>query len=229
MNEFDRLHKILTKEEIDHISKLNVIIIGIGGVGGHTLEALVRMGAMHITIMDKDDIDITNINRQIIALHSTIGLSKVEVAKKRMLDISPSIEITAIKDFLDESNLERYISSRYDYIIDACDTVTTKLALIKYAFSHKIKIISCMGTGNKFDPTKLEITKLSKTMNDPLAKVMRRELKEEKLANKLVVLASKELGRKTTDHTPGSTALVPPVAGIMIASYVINEALKNSK
>lgn len=220
---------MLNQEEIERISNLHVIIVGIGGVGGHTLEALVRMGVMHITIIDKDDIDITNINRQLLALHSTIGRSKVEVAKERMLDISPSCNITIIKDFLEESNLSQYIKDDYDYIIDACDTVTTKLSLIHYAFQKKIKIISCMGTGNKLDPTKLMITKLSKTINDPLAKVMRRELKSSHLIDKLTVLASSEVGRTKADRTPGSTALVPPVAGILIASYVINHTLKNSK
>lgn len=224
--EFDRLYKILTEEEKDKIAKQNICIVGIGGVGGNALEALVRTGINRITIIDPDIVDVTNINRQIIALHSTIGMSKVEVAKQRMLDINPDIQIHSTQDTVTLENMDDYITEEYTYIIDACDMVTTKLGLIRMAFQKQIPIISSMGTGNKFDPSKLQITKLSKTSNDPLAKVMRHELKKDHLDTKLTVVASTELGRKTKDRTPGSTALVPPVAGVLIAAHIINEVIK---
>lgn len=221
---FERLEKLLTKEQFNKIKNSNILILGIGGVGGYALEALTRMGVENITIVDKDIIDLTNLNRQIISLHSNIGQNKTDIAAKRCLDINPSIKIKSINKFI--LNVEELDLNKYDYVIDACDTVTTKIELIKYCKKNNIKIISCMGTGNRFDPTKLEIIDIYKTNNDPLAKIIRSLLRKEKI-NKLDVVASKEIPIKT-DRTPGSTSLVPSVAGIYMAYYVINDILKDT-
>lgn len=223
---FARLEKILTKEEFEKIKNLNILLVGIGGVGGYTLEALVRMGVENITIVDYDIIDITNLNRQIITTNENIDNSKVLEAKKRALSINPNINITTIDENINKDNYLSLFKTHYDFVIDACDTVTTKLLLIEYCIQNKVKIISCMGTGNRLDPTKLEITNIWKTSNDPLAKVIRKELKTRKIDKKIHVVASREVPRKINGRTPGSSILVPSVAGIYLASYVINESLK---
>lgn len=223
---FDRLEKILTIEELNKIKNLNILLIGIGGVGGYTLESLIRMGVLNITIVDYDLIDLTNLNRQIITTQNNIGNSKVLEAKKRALSINPNIKINVINDNITKDNYLDLFKEHYDFVIDACDTITTKLLLIEYCVQNKINIISCMGTGNRLDPTKLEITNIWKTNNDPLAKVMRKELRERKINQKIPVVASYEVPRKINNRTPGSSSLVPSVAGIYLASYVINEIIK---
>ena len=219
---FERIEKILTKEEFDKIKKLNIIIIGIGGVGGYTLETLTRMGISNITIVDNDIIDESNINRQIISTHANIGQNKVDIAMKRCLDINPAINIKTLQKFI--LNVEELDLNKYDFVVDACDTVTTKINIIKYCKNNNINIISCMGTGNRFDPTKLVITDIYKTNYDPLAKTIRSLLRKECI-KKLDVIASNEIPVKTEDRTPGSTPLVPSVAGIYIAYYIINKTI----
>lgn len=219
----DRLEKILSNEAIDKIKNKTVLIIGLGGVGGHALESIVRMGVNNIILVDGDVIDITNLNRQLLSLNSNIGEYKVDVAKKRVLDINKDCNIISINKFIDESNILELFNYNIDYVIDACDTVTTKILLIKECLDRNIKIISSMGTGNKFHPELLEITELKKTSYDPLAKVIRNKLKDEK--RKIMVVSSKEIGIDIKDRTPGSTSLVPSSAGIMCASYVINDII----
>lgn len=220
----DRILKVISKDEFDRIQKLNVLIVGVGGVGGYALEALVRSGVLNITIIDKDKIDESNLNRQIIALKSNISKSKVEEAKKRALDIRDNVNINAIELFLSKDNLEETLNNqKYDYIVDACDNVTVKVELILYALKNNIKIISCLGTGNRFNPEEIKITTLDKTYNDPLGKVMRKLLKEKKVKDKITVLWSKELPIKTGDRTPGSMIFVPASAGLLIASYIIRK------
>ena len=221
---FDRILKIVNENDFKKIQKLNILIVGIGGVGGYTLETLVRMGVLNITIVDHDTIDISNINRQIIALNSNIGEKKVNVAKKRALDINPNINIKTIDEFILDDNIDKLNINEYDYVVDACDTLTTKLLLIKKCHENNIKIISCMGTGNKFHPELLEITDIYKTEYDPLAKRIRSILRKDGI-KRLTVIASKEKPIKT-DSTPGSTSLVPSVAGILISSYIINDTIK---
>lgn len=223
---FDRLTKIIDEFDFNKIKNLNILLIGIGGVGGYTLETLVRMGINNITIVDYDKVDITNINRQIIATTKTIDKYKVDVAKERALEINPNINIKVIKNNINKDNYLDLFKDPYDYVIDACDTITTKVLLIEYCTLNKIKIISCMGTGNRIDPTKLEITNIWKTNNDPLAKVMRKLLKERNIKDKIPVICSSELPIKIKDRTPGSTSIVPSVAGIYITSYIINDTLK---
>src|SRR5574344_111125 len=223
---FDRLLKIISEDDFNKIKNLKILIVGIGGVGGYTIEALARMGVLNITVVDNDIVDITNLNRQLIALHSNIGKLKVDVAEKRLLDINPHLKLNKIAQFITKDNIKDLNMALYDYVVDACDTISTKLELIKVAQQNKVKIISIMGTGNKFDPTKLTITDIYKTNYDPLAKVMRHLLKQEGI-KKLPVVASTEIPIKT-DSIPGSTSLVPSVAGIYAASWIINDALKKN-
>ena len=224
----DRILKILSKEQLDKIKNLNILIVGVGGVGGYALESLVRSFVKNIVIIDKDVVDESNLNRQIISLNNNIGKSKVEEAKKRALSINKNANITTIDTFLNKDNLEAILDVfSIDYIIDACDTVTTKIELIKYANSHNINIISCLGTGNRLNPEELSITTLDKTFNDPLGKVMRKMLKEANIKKKIVVCWSKELPIKTSDRTPGSMIFVPASAGLLISSYIIRQTLNN--
>ena len=223
---FDRLLKLITNEDLNKIKNTNVLLVGVGGVGGYALEALVRCGIENITIVDSDNVEISNLNRQIISLQSNIGKPKVEVAATRVKDINPNINITTIKEFITKDNIDILFNNNYDYIIDACDTVTTKVLLIQEANKRNINIISCMGTGNRFDPSKVKIIDISKTNNDPLAKIMRKLLRDNNIKHQKVVF-SDELPIKTSDRTPGSTSLVPSVAGIYAASYVINDILQN--
>ena len=224
--QFDRIRMIINENKLNEIQKKNILIIGIGGVGGSALESLVRFGIINITIIDGDIVDITNLNRQIITLHSNIGQNKVDVAKSRALDINPIININDLNLFLDSNNINELLNNNYDYIIDACDTITTKLEIIKYCQNNNIKLISCLGTGNRFDPTKLEITTLKKTHSDPLAKILRKLVKDNNLNLNVNVVWSNELPIKTNERTPGSNSLVPNVAGIYLASYIINDILK---
>lgn len=222
----DRILKIIPKEKLDVIQNLKVLIVGVGGVGGYALESLVRTGIKNITIIDKDKIDESNLNRQIIALKSNINKSKVEEAKKRALDIRNDINIKTCELFLDKNNLVSTLDeNKYDYIIDACDNVTVKLELIKYAQENNIELISSLGTGNRLNPEELKITTLDKTYNDPLGKVLRKLVKDNNLNNKVTVLWSKEIPIKTLDRTPGSLIFVPASAGILIASYIIRKEL----
>lgn len=217
----DRLNKIIDDSVLDEIRNKTVLIIGLGGVGGSALESIVRMGINNIIIVDNDKVDVTNLNRQILSKRCNIGEYKVDVAKKRVLDINPDCNIVTINKFIDSTNYLDLFSYNIDYVIDACDTVTTKILLIKECLNRNIKIISCMGTGNKFHPEMLEICELKKTSYDPLAKVIRNKFKNEK--RKIMVVYSKEEGVKINDRIPGSTSLVPTSAGIMCASYVIND------
>lgn len=223
--QFDRLKKIISESDFLEIANAKVVIVGVGGVGGAVLEGLVRSGIKNIKIIDNDNVDITNLNRQIITNMDNIGFKKVDVAEKRAKSINPECNITALATFLTKNNLE--ILNDYDYIIDACDTITTKKDIIKYAFNNNRKLITCLGTGNRFDPTKLKITTLDKTMNDPVAKVMRKIVKDEHINLKnCVVLASDELPKKVSDRVPGSTPFVPNAAGFIIASHVISDLIR---
>ncbi|MBQ9834634.1 MAG: tRNA threonylcarbamoyladenosine dehydratase [Bacilli bacterium] len=223
---FDKLNKLISEKHFKIVQNTHVLLVGIGGVGGYAFEALVRSGIGKITIIDHDVIDITNLNRQIITNQGNINQKKIAEAKKRALEINPGCEIITHDLFLDESNIDEIFKDKFDYIIDACDTITTKVLLVKKAQELNIKLISCMGTGNRLDPSKVMITKLNKTYNDPLAKVMRKLLKDNNLKTKINVVWSSELPIKTGDRKPSSIILVPSVAGINAASYIINDILK---
>lgn len=222
----ERILKILSKEDLDKIKNLSILIVGVGGVGGYALEALVRSSVKNIIIIDKDTIDETNLNRQIIALNNNIGKSKVDEAQDRCFNINKDINIKVIETFLNKDNLKAILDEfNIDYIIDACDTVSTKIELIKYAKDNNIDIISCLGTGNRLNPEDLTITTLDRTYNDPLGKVLRKELKNEKINGKITVCWSKELPIKIKDRAPGSMIFVPASAGLLISSYIIRETI----
>ncbi len=220
---FDRTLKIMTQESLDKIKEQKILLVGVGGVGGFALEALLRMGFSNITIVDSDCFEESNLNRQILCTRKTIGKSKTEVAKQRALEINPSARITTHPIFLTEENLEEVFKESYDYILDACDTITTKVLLIKKAHERGIKIISCMGTGNRFEPSKVTITSLDKTHNDPLAKAMRTILRKENLSFKVPVVWSSELPVKIKEATPGSIVLVPAAAGLQMVFFILKD------
>ena len=225
MKWYDRLEKLIGYDEVNLLKEKRVLILGIGGVGGYACESLVRSGIGHIYIIDYDKIDITNINRQVIALHSTIGLYKVDVMKERMLDINPSLDIRISKEFIDENNLKTQLSN-IDFVVDACDTLKTKLELIKLCKKLNIPFISCMGTGNKMDPSRLKIVDIRKTSYDPIAKFVRKFVTEEQINGKVMVVCSDE--EKYVSHTSiiPSNSFVPATAGLLLASYVIRELIK---
>ena len=228
MEQYARILKLIDENILEEIQKKKIVIVGVGGVGGFALEILTRFGIKNISIIDNDSVDITNLNRQIISNQENLGQNKVEVALKRMESINPNNNFKACSVFLNADNLNEYISKDTDYILDCCDTVTTKISLIKYAKDNNIPIICAMGTGNRLDPTKLTVTDIYKTNNDPLAKIMRKLCKDNRI-KKLDVVTSMELPIKTHDRTPGSTPFVPSVAGICMASFIVNKWLKEEK
>lgn len=229
MHKFDRFKKLISEDSFENISSKTVLVVGVGGVGGYVVEALVRSGIGKIIIVDGDVVDETNINRQIIALSSTIGQSKVDVFERRIKDINEKCEVIKINKFIDASNIDILFDYEFDYLVDACDTVSTKLALIDRCILAKRKFISSMGTGNKLDPSMLEIVDVRKTVNDPLARIVRKHVKDKKINDKVLVLSSRELPIKTGDRTPGSTSFVPSSAGLLIASYIIRTFINEDK
>ena len=227
MNQFSRLLKIMDEETLERFKNTHVLLVGVGGVGGTAFETLLRMGIGHITVVDNDTFEESNLNRQILSNYENIGNLKVMEAKKRAELINPECEVIPVPKYLTKENIRGILNDNYDYIIDACDTVTIKLELVKMALELGIKIISAMGTGNKFNPTMLEICDITKTSYDPLAKVMRKLLRDNKIKH-LMVVASKEIPRKT-DRIPGSSMMVPNTAGIYAAYYCINDIMENNK
>ena len=229
MHKFDRFKKLIGEDSFENISSKTVLVVGVGGVGGYVVETLVRSGIGKIIIVDGDMVDETNINRQIIALSSTVGQSKVDVFEKRIKDINEKCEVIKINKFIDASNIDILFDYEFDYLVDACDTVSTKLALIDRCILEKRKFISSMGTGNKLDPSMLEIVDVRKTVNDPLARIVRKHVKDKRINDKVLVLSSRELPIKTGDRTPGSTSFVPSSAGLLIASYIIRTFINEDK
>ena len=219
-----RLEKMIDSNKLEKIKNTSVLIIGIGGVGGNALEAIVRMGVNNIIIVDNDIIDITNLNRQLISLRSNIGEYKVDAAIKRVKDINSECNIIGINKFIDKSNINFLFNYKIDYVIDCCDTISTKIVLIEECLKRNIKFISCMGTGNKFHPEMLEIDELKKTSYDPIARILRNKFKN--VNDKIMVVYSKEKSISINDRIPGSNSLVPSCAGILCASYVINNIIK---
>ena len=222
--EFSRLEILMN---IDNLKNKKVLVIGVGGVGGYAVEALARCGIGNITIVDYDKVDISNINRQIIALHSTIGLFKVEVLKKRILDINPNCSVETFSCFYDEKTTDLIFNKDYDYILDCCDSLKSKELLIREAIKRNIKIISSMGAGFKFDPSKIQIEKLKNTSYDKLARILRYNLKDNKKCLEIPVVYSKEqMEKKGT--TIGSNAFIPSIFGLTMVSYIINDIRKEN-
>lgn len=222
-HKFSRFEKVVGSDNLELLQNKSVLILGIGGVGGYVAEALARSNIGTLILVDFDIVDETNINRQIIALKSTIGKKKVDVLEKRIKDINEECKVIKIDKFIDDKNLVDLFEYNIDYFVDACDTMTTKKKVIEECLKRKIKFITSMGTGNKLDPSKLVITDITKTVNDPLARILRKYVKDNKINSKIDVLSSTELPIKTGDRTPGSTSFVPSSAGLLIASYIIRK------
>lgn len=231
-NQFTRTEMLLGSEAVHKLKQCRIAVFGIGGVGGYTVEALARSGVGTLDLIDNDTVSLTNINRQIIALHSTVGMNKTDAAKKRLLDINPNIKINTYNTSFTPENSGEFNFSQYDYIVDAIDTVSGKIELAVQADKANVPIISSMGAGNKLDPTRFEVSDIYKTSVCPLARVMRRELKKRNI-RKLKVVYSKEeaLSPKCESdedsgmkrQTPASIAYVPSVVGLIIAGEVIND------
>lgn len=232
LNQFSRAELLIGKDGIEKLKKAKIAIWGIGGVGSYTVEGLARAGIENFILVDNDIVSLTNINRQIIATHKTIGMPKVEVAKQRILEINPNANVEIYQQlFMPET--EGILTEDIDYIIDCVDTVTAKIELVMRANKLNIPIISCMGTGNKLDPTRFEVTDISKTSVCPLAKVIRKELKNRGI-RKLKVIYSKEEPIKIIESTEekvkaGSISFVPSVAGLIIAGEVIKDIIKGEE
>ena len=222
---FERLIPLIGENNFKKIQDTKILLVGIGGVGGFTLEALVRSGFINITIIDGDTIEESNLNRQIITSKENIGKDKTDEALNRYLLINPNLNLKAINIFLTKENFYEWINEDYDYIIDACDDIDIKVELIRYAEEKQIKIISALGTGKKLNPKYLEITKLNKTENDALAKKLRQRLRKENLSLNIPVVFSKETSIDTKNII-GSCIFVPSVAGIYLANYVFMDIIK---
>ncbi|MCR5798403.1 tRNA threonylcarbamoyladenosine dehydratase [Eubacterium xylanophilum] len=224
MKEFMRTEILFGEENFKKLESKRVIVFGIGGVGGHVVEALARSGVGYIEIVDHDKVDITNINRQIVALHSTIGRDKVDVMEERIKDINPDCIVVKRRTFFLPENSHEFDFSQYDYVVDAVDTVTAKIEIVMTANKAGVPIISSMGTGNKWNPMEFEVADIYKTSMCPLAKVMRRELKKRGVRRLKCLYSKEEVKKPKVDiGAPGSNAFTPSVAGLIIASEVIKE------
>ena len=237
MNEqFIRTRMLLGDEAVEKLHKARVAVFGIGGVGGYTVEALARSGVGQMDLIDHDTVSVSNINRQILATHSTVGMLKVEAAKKRILDINPDCVVRTWPMFYLPETAGEFDFTAYDYIVDAIDTVTGKLQLAERAFAVGTPIISCMGTGNKLDPSAFQVEDISKTSMCPLARIMRKELSKRGIKHMKVVYSKEEalaptgweeeaaaLGKR---QIPGSVAFVPGAAGLILAGEVVKDLVK---
>lgn len=217
---------MISDQDIEKINSKSVLVFGLGGVGGSLAESLVRAGIGKIGLVDGDEYEITNVNRQVFATMKTLGMRKVDACQERLLDINPNLLVKKYDLFVTEENIKDIDFENYDYVVDAIDTITSKLLIIREAYNKNVKIISAMGAGNRLDPTKFKIMDIEKTKNDPVARIMRKKLKEMNI-RKLKVVCSEELPIKTSDRTPGSISFVPPVCGMVLASYVITDILKS--
>jgi len=247
LNQFSRTELLIGKSGIEKLEKAKVAIFGIGGVGSFVVEGLVRAGIRNFILVDDDEVCLTNLNRQIIATHKTIGKPKVEVAKERILEINPNAKVEIVQEFFMPESKE-ILDNTVDYVVDSVDTVTAKIELVMRAKKLNIPIISCMGTGNKLDPTKFEVTDIYKTSVCPLAKVMRKELRNRGIKELKVVYSKEEpikpneilegscktgeiclpeIAGKCTDknQVPASISFVPSVAGLIIAGEVIKDLI----
>lgn len=237
LNEFCRTELLLGEEGINKLKNSKVIVFGVGGVGSFVVEALTRAGIGNLILVDDDTVCISNLNRQVHATQTTVGKVKVEVMKERVLSINPNCNVEAKQTFITADNIPEILTDDIDYVVDAIDTVTSKLALAEYCYKNNINLISSMGTGNKLDPTLFRVSDVYKTKVCPLAKVMRHELRKRGV-KKLKVVYSEEIpmtpdkGAKVESkkrQTPGSISFVPPVAGMIIGGEVIKDLTNLNK
>ena len=227
MDFLDRTNLLIGEDNLKKLNSSKVIVFGIGGVGGYTAEMLVRAGIGEIAIVDFDVVDRSNINRQIIALHSTVGRPKVEVMQERLKDINPSLIITAINNKVTADNIKDFNLSKYDYVIDAIDIVTDKISLIKECKISGVRCVSAMGAGNRYSVPKFEYTDIFKTHNDGLSKIMRKKLKEEGIESHEVVFTSQD--STNNGRVVGSISYYPAMCGCYIAGVVVNNLISNTK
>lgn len=224
MSEFSRVSMLI---DINQLKNKAVAIVGIGGVGGYVAESLARSGVGKLILVDYDVVDETNINRQIIALHSTIGKEKVSLMEERIHDICEDTQVVSYRIMYGEENRYDIFSEKIDFLVDACDIVRSKQILITECLNRGIPFISSMGTGNRLDPSKLTVTDLAKTEGDPLARIMRKWAKDRGIRTPIPVLYSSELAIKTGTRQPGSLIFVPASAGLLIGSYIVRYFLSN--
>ena len=224
MEELSRLELLIGKDNLNKIINKKILVLGLGGVGSYAIEALARSGINNLIIVDKDKIDITNLNRQLMTLHSNIGCNKTDVIESRIKDINLNCNVIKITKEINKENIQELIDLKPDYIIDACDTLEVKKELIRKSIKNDFKLISCMGTGNKLIP-KFEIMELSKIKYDPIAKILRKMVKDEKINKKIMVVSSYEKPIKT-GKVIASNSFVPATAGLLLASYVINDIIR---
>ena len=224
--DLSRFEALIGENKLKIIKDLNILIIGLGGVGGYTVESLVRCGISNITLVDGDVIKPSNLNRQIISNTKNIDEYKTTEWKKRIKLINPDCNIKLINKMIDLNNIDLLFEDNYDYIIDCCDTSRIKIELVKLCNEKNIKLVSCMGTAKKIDASKVKITTLDKTDTDPLAKKVRNSIKDKKIMKKVTVVYSDELPLK--NDILGSTSYVPAVAGLFVTNYIINHIIKNT-
>lgn len=228
MNEFSRTESLIGISNLNKIKSSKVLVIGLGGVGSSAVETLVRSGIENIILIDYDKVDITNINRQLIAFHSTIGKYKTDVMESKIKDINPNCNIIKINKLIDSSNIDEIFQYDFNFIVDACDTIETKQLLIQKSHEKNIDLISSMGTARKLDPTKLAITEIRKTSYDKLAKRLRKWVIDNKINYKIMVVSSTEEVIKTEDNVLASMSFVPNSAGILCAKYIIDKILSKN-
>lgn len=219
----ERLELLVGKENIEKLKNSKVLILGLGGVGSYAVEALTRSGIGTLILVDYDTIDISNLNRQLMTTRQNIGHKKTEVWKRRIQEINPDCKVILIDKKIAKETVQLLLDQKPDYIIDACDTIEVKKELIRTCKNNNISLISSMGTGNKMHPELLEITELNKTSYDPIARILRKMVKDEKIKGKIMVVASKEVPKKINSKKIGSNAFVPATAGLLCASYIINK------
>lgn len=222
---FERTISLIGEDNFNKIQEKTILIVGLGGVGGYTTESLVRSGIKNIILIDHDNIDITNLNRQIISTSNNVGASKVDEFKKRILEINPNCNVITYQIFLDRTNYTILDNYKIDYIVDCCDSVETKKLLIDYSLEKNIKLVSSMGTANKLDATKLEIIDIRKTSYDPLAKILRKYVNDLKTNKKIMVISSTEAPIKTEKLS--TMMFVPATAGLLCSQYVIKDIIEN--
>ncbi|MBR5228066.1 MAG: tRNA threonylcarbamoyladenosine dehydratase [Clostridia bacterium] len=222
---FDRTSILLGEQAVEKLKNANVCICGLGGVGSYVLEAIARIGVGKITVIDKDVVDASNINRQLVASWYTVGMEKTEVAKVHIETVNPKAQVNAITDYIDTVNIEKYITEEFDYVIDAIDSIASKIAIIKRCKELNIPVISCMGMGNKVEPLRIKVADISKTQVCPLARIIRKRLKELNISDVLVVYSEEE-PIKNNQNILGSVPYVPSVAGLVIASEVVKKIIE---
>lgn len=226
IEQFERLELLVGQTKLKKIFDTTVLVIGLGGVGSYAVEALVRSGIKKIILVDSDKIDITNLNRQLMTNYNNIGKYKAEALKERIKTINKYIDVECINEFISNDNIDKLFDRKIDYVIDACDSVNTKKEIIRKCVKNKIKFISSMGVGNKMNPSRLKIVDIRKTSYDPISKIIRKMIKDEKINSKVPVVFSDEIPIKVKEKI-GSNSFVPATAGLLCASYVINDIVKD--